>query len=51
LRHQNVVITPHIGEATHETIATGLAIVVDEIDSFVAGAALKNVINRQSVRS
>jgi D-3-phosphoglycerate dehydrogenase len=43
LRHDNVVITPHIGGATRETLAQGAAMVAEEIARFAAGEPLVNV--------
>ena len=43
LGHPNVVITPHIGGATYETLAHGAEMAVDEIERFAAGVALRNV--------
>jgi D-3-phosphoglycerate dehydrogenase len=44
LRHANVVITPHIGGATYDTLRRGAAMIADEIDRFATGAPLVNVI-------
>jgi D-3-phosphoglycerate dehydrogenase / 2-oxoglutarate reductase len=49
LRHPNVVITPHIGGATHETLLRGAEMVALEIERLVAGERLVNVINREAV--
>jgi D-3-phosphoglycerate dehydrogenase len=49
LRHENVVLTPHIGGATHETLLRGAAMVVQEIERLRAGEPLANVVNRQAV--
>lgn len=49
LRHDNVVITPHIGGATHETLLRGATMVAREIERFAAGEQLVNVINREAV--
>jgi D-3-phosphoglycerate dehydrogenase / 2-oxoglutarate reductase len=49
LRHENVVITPHIGGATHETLLRGVTMVADEIQRFAAGEPLHAVVNRASV--
>jgi D-3-phosphoglycerate dehydrogenase len=46
LRHENVVITPHIGGATHETLLRGVTMVADEIQRFAAGEPLHAVVNR-----
>src|SRR5262245_35406473 len=49
LRHENVVLTPHIGGATHETLLRGAMMVAAEIERFAAGEPLVNVINREAV--
>lgn len=46
LRHENVVLTPHIGGATHETLLRGATMVAAEIARFAAGMPLSNVINQ-----
>lgn len=51
LRHENVVITPHIGGATHETLLRGVTMVADEIRRFTAGEPLRAVVNRGEVRA
>lgn len=43
LRHPNVVLTPHIGGATHETLLRGVEMIAAEIDRFAAGEPLVNV--------
>jgi D-3-phosphoglycerate dehydrogenase len=49
LRHENVVMTPHIGGATHETLLQGAEMIADEIVRFAAGEPLVNVANRAAV--
>jgi D-3-phosphoglycerate dehydrogenase len=49
LRHENVVITPHIGGATHETLLRGVTMVADEIQRFAAGEPLRAVVNRAAL--
>ena len=49
LRHENVVITPHIGGATHETLLRGVTMVAAEIERFAAGRPLIAVVNRSAV--
>ncbi|HEV2029114.1 MAG TPA: NAD(P)-dependent oxidoreductase [Candidatus Dormibacteraeota bacterium] len=49
LRHENVVITPHIGGATHETLLRGVTMVAVEIQRFVSGEPLRAVVNRAAV--
>jgi D-3-phosphoglycerate dehydrogenase len=51
LRHDNVVITPHIGGATHETLLRGVTMVAAEIVRFTAGDALRAVVNRAAVEA
>jgi D-3-phosphoglycerate dehydrogenase len=49
LRHGNVVLTPHIGGATHETLLHGAEMIAEEIVRFSAGESLVNVVNRAAV--
>jgi len=49
LRFDNVVITPHIGGATHETLLRGVTMVAGEIQRFAAGERLVAVVNRAAV--
>jgi D-3-phosphoglycerate dehydrogenase len=49
LRHENVVITPHIGGATYETLLRGVTMVADEISRFTSGSPLGSVVNRAAV--
>jgi D-3-phosphoglycerate dehydrogenase len=49
LRHENVVLTPHLGGATHETLLQGAEMIADEIVRFAAGEPLVNVVNRAQV--
>ncbi len=51
LRHDNVVITPHIGGATHETLLRGVTMIAEEIDRFVRGEPLVAVVNRAPVEA
>src|SRR5487761_981681 len=51
LRHENVVITPHVGGATHETLLRGVTMVADEIQRFAAGEPLRAVVNRAEVKA
>jgi D-3-phosphoglycerate dehydrogenase len=51
LRHENVVITPHIGGATHETLLRGVTMVAGEIQRFAAGEPLRAVVNRAEVKA
>jgi D-3-phosphoglycerate dehydrogenase / 2-oxoglutarate reductase len=49
LRHPNVVLTPHIGGATHETLLRGVEMIAAEIDRFAAGDPLMNVVDRAAI--
>ena len=49
LKHDNVVITPHIGGATHETLLRGVTMVAEEVSRFASGADLLYVVNRTAV--
>jgi D-3-phosphoglycerate dehydrogenase / 2-oxoglutarate reductase len=51
LDHENVVMTPHIGGATHETLQQGAEMIADEIRRFAAGEPLVSVVNRSSVEA
>jgi D-3-phosphoglycerate dehydrogenase len=42
----NVIITPHIGGATHETSARGVAMLAAQIERYIAGQPLEHVFNR-----
>jgi D-3-phosphoglycerate dehydrogenase len=45
LRHENVVMTPHLGGATQETLAQGAEMLAEEILRFAAGQPLLHVLN------
>jgi D-3-phosphoglycerate dehydrogenase len=45
LRHPNVVLTPHIGGATSETLLQGALMIAAEIERFAADEPLANVVN------
>jgi D-3-phosphoglycerate dehydrogenase len=49
LRHPNVVMTPHIGGATRETLQQGAEMIAEEIVRFAAGEPLVHVVNRAAV--
>jgi D-3-phosphoglycerate dehydrogenase len=49
LRHENVIITPHIGGATYETLQRGAGMLAGEMLRFSAGESLVNVINRSEL--
>ena len=51
LRHENVVITPHLGGATRETLLQGAEMIADEIRRFAKGEGLVNLANRSAVAS
>jgi D-3-phosphoglycerate dehydrogenase len=44
-----VVITPHIGGATHETLVRGAAMLAGEIDRLAAGQPVANAVNREAL--
>jgi D-3-phosphoglycerate dehydrogenase / 2-oxoglutarate reductase len=48
---ENVVMTPHIGGATHETLLRGASMVAEQILRFAAGELLENVANAAGVRA
>jgi D-3-phosphoglycerate dehydrogenase len=48
LRHENVVLTPHLGGATHETLLQGAQMIAEEIARFAEGKPLVNVVNREA---
>lgn len=50
LRHENVVMTPHIGGNTEETLFQGAEMLADEVRRFAAGESLRHVVNREVVR-
>ena len=43
----NVVLTPHIGGATAETVIRYSQMIVDDIESFLKGERPKNLLNPQ----
>jgi len=45
LRHPNVVLTPHIGGATSETLMQGGLMIAQEIERFAADRPLYHVVN------
>ncbi len=48
LRHPNVVMTPHIGGATHETLLQGAEMIASEIQRFDRGEPLRYVVNGEA---
>jgi D-3-phosphoglycerate dehydrogenase len=48
LRHPNVILTPHIGGATRETLLQGAEMIADEVRRFSAGEPLRNVVNPEA---
>lgn len=51
LQYENVVMTPHIGGATHETLARGATMLAEEIVRFSAAEPLLYVANAPGVRA
>ena len=51
LRFDNVVMTPHIGGATHETLLRGVTMVVYEIVRFANGESLRSVVNGAAIQA
>jgi D-3-phosphoglycerate dehydrogenase / 2-oxoglutarate reductase len=49
LSHENVVLTPHLGGATHETLLQGAEMIATEVERFAAGMPLVNVVNGAAV--
>jgi D-3-phosphoglycerate dehydrogenase len=49
LRHENVVLTPHIAGATHETLLQGAQMLAAEIMRFACGERVVNVVNPEVV--
>lgn len=49
LRHENVVLTPHIGGATHDTLLQGAQMLAEEIARFTAGEPLAHVVDAPAV--
>lgn len=49
LRHPNVVMTPHMGGATHETLLQGAEMIADELRRFSAGEPLCYLVNRKEL--
>jgi D-3-phosphoglycerate dehydrogenase len=49
LRHDNVVLTPHIGGATRETLQQGAEMITEEIVRFEAGKPMVNVVNAAAI--
>ncbi|MBV9605651.1 MAG: D-glycerate dehydrogenase [Solirubrobacterales bacterium] len=48
-RHENVVLTPHIGGATHDTLLQGAQMLAEEVARFAAGEPLENVVDAPAV--
>jgi len=42
----NVIVTPHIGGATHEAALRGVQILAEQIDQYLAGKPMQYVVNR-----
>ncbi len=50
LRHENVVLTPHIGGATRETLAQGADMLAAEIARFAGSEPLHHLVGTAAVR-
>jgi D-3-phosphoglycerate dehydrogenase / 2-oxoglutarate reductase len=46
----NVIITPHIGGATHEAALRGVQILAAQIDRYLAGQPMQHVVNQRGTR-
>ena len=46
----NVIITPHIGGATHEAALRGVQILAAQIDRYLAGQPMQHVVNQRETR-
>jgi len=46
----NVIITPHIGGATHEAALRGVQILAAQIDRYLAGQPMQYVVNQRGTR-
>lgn len=44
-RREDVIVTPHVGGATYETLARGARMVADEVERYAAGEPLRHVFN------
>ncbi|MGA3214844.1 MAG: NAD(P)-dependent oxidoreductase [Acidimicrobiales bacterium] len=49
LRHSNVVMTPHVGGATHETLLQGAEMIADELRRFAAGKPPRHLVNPEAL--
>jgi D-3-phosphoglycerate dehydrogenase len=49
LAHENVVLTPHLGGATYETLRQGAEMIAEELERFAEGRPLVNVLNGAAV--
>jgi D-3-phosphoglycerate dehydrogenase len=49
LRHPNVVLTPQVGGATHETLSQGAEMLAGELRRFAAGEPLHHLVNPEVV--
>jgi D-3-phosphoglycerate dehydrogenase / 2-oxoglutarate reductase len=47
----NVVVTPHIGGATHEAALRGVQILADQIEQYAAGKPMEFVVNKVAAGS
>jgi phosphoglycerate dehydrogenase-like enzyme len=48
LKLENVILTPHLGGATHETVERHSRMIADDIESFLRGERPRNLINPQA---
>ncbi len=48
-RHENVVLTPHVGGATYDALARAAEMIAAEISRFAADEPLVNVFNRHAL--
>ena len=46
----NVILTPHIGGATRETIVRQSKTVVEDLERFLRGARPRNIANPQALK-
>jgi len=46
----NVIITPHIGGATHEAALRGVQILAAQIDRYLAGQPMQHVVDQRGTR-
>ena len=49
LRHPNVVMTPHVGGNTHETLFQGAEMLAEEIHRFAICEPLRYLVNKEAL--